>query len=144
MPSNKYQIERIFKDFIKPARKRNIGVLGISFKAGTDDLRESPVLELTEILIGKGYNVSIYDKNIILAKQKGANKALLENELPHINERLNNSMEDVINKSDILIIGNTQEEFKNIDFNVYPKKLFIDLMRVNKDVSHNNYIGIAW
>jgi len=144
MPSNKYQIERVFKDFIKPTRKRNIGILGLSFKANTDDLRESPVLELTEILIGKGYNVTIYDKNILLAKQKGANKALLENELPHINKRLADTMEDVINASDILIIGNTQDEFKNIDFDAYTDKLFIDLMRVNKDRSNNNYIGIAW
>jgi len=144
MPSNIYQIQRILKDFIKPTRKRNIGILGLSFKANTDDLRESPVLELTEILIGKGYNVTIYDENILLAKQKGANKALLENELPHINERLHNSMEEVINSSDILIIGNTQDEFKNIKFSNYPQKLFIDLMRVNNEKTNENYIGIAW
>ncbi len=144
MPSNTYQIQRVFRDFIQPTKKRNIGILGLSFKANTDDLRESPVLELAEILIGKGYNVAIYDKNVLKAKEKGANKALLENELPHIDQRLKESMDEVLEGSDILVIGNTQQEFKHIDFASYPQKFFIDLMRVSKDTTHDNYIGIAW
>ena len=144
IPSNSYQIKRVFYHFIKPLKKRKIGILGLSFKADTDDLRESPVLELTEILIGKGYEVKIYDKNISLAKDKGANKSLLENELPHINKRLKNDLNSVIENSEILVIGNSDEKFKNIDFSDYKDKIFIDLMRVKSDKSHNNYIGIAW
>ena len=144
MPSNRYQIERIFYNFIKPLKKRKVGVLGISFKANTDDLRESPVLELTEILIGKGYEVKIYDKNISLAKEKGANKLLLENELPHINARLKNDLNRVVDNSEILIIGNSDDKFKHIDFLSHKDKTFIDLMRINSGISHDNYIGIAW
>ena len=144
MPSNRYQVERIFYSFIKPLKKRKIGILGISFKANTDDLRESPVLELTEILIGKGYEVNVYDKNISLAKEKGANKYLLDNELSHINARLKNDLNKVIKNSEILIIGNSDEKFKYIDFLAYKDKIFIDLTRIGSDISHDNYAGIAW
>lgn len=144
MPSNRYQIERIFYRLIKPLKKRRVGILGISFKANTDDLRESPVLELAEILIGKGYEVVIFDKNISLSKEKGANKHLLEKELPHINLRLNDDLDNVIENSEILIIGNSDEKFKSIDFSEYRDKFFIDLMRVSSDISHDNYIGVAW
>ncbi len=144
MPSNCYQVERIFYSFIKPLKKRKIGILGISFKANTDDLRESPVLELTEILIGKGYEVTVYDKNISLAKEKGANKYLLDNELSHINARLKNDLNKVIENSEILIIGNSDEKFKYIDFLAYKDKIFIDLARISSDKSYDNYTGIAW
>lgn len=142
--SNIYQIERIYKNFVAPLKKRKIGILGISFKADTDDLRESPVLELTEKLIGKGYEVSIYDISVIKAKEKGANKVLLENELPHINRCLTLDLNETLQKSEVLIVGNAQKEFKDINFANYPEKSFIDLTGLKKDVSKDNYIGIAW
>jgi len=142
--SNIYQIHRIFNSFIKPLKSKKIAILGISFKANTDDLRESPVLELTEILIGKGYNVEIYDKAVLSAKEKGSNLSLLENELPHINQRLNKNMQEVIENADIIVIGNSSAEFKEIDFDKYPNKHFIDLVRIQNKKSNNNYIGIAW
>jgi len=144
MNSNEYQVKRVFNEFIKPLKKRNVGVLGISFKANTDDLRESPILELTEMLIGKGYNVSIYDKSVLEAREKGANKKLLEEQLPHINSRLNANLLDVLEKNDIIIIGNSSDEFKQIDFSKYPDTIFIDLVRILNEKSKNNYIGLAW
>ncbi len=143
MPSNEYQIKRVYNEFIKPLKSRKIAVLGISFKPNTDDLRESPILELTELLIGKGYKVSIYDPNVMKAKEEGANKALLENELWHINERLSDNLDKVIEESDIILIGNGSKEFKDIP-QKYTDKYIIDLMRVTNKPSNKNYIGIAW
>lgn len=142
IPSNEYQIKRVFKDFIKPLRKRKVAILGITFKAGTNDLRESPVLELTEMLIGKGYYVKIYDPNVMKAKESGADKALLENELWHINERLSDNLEKSIKDSDIVIIGNKNDEFKVVE--KFDDKYIIDLVRLFDKKSDKNYIGIAW
>lgn len=143
MPSNEYQIKRVYNEFIKPLKSKKIAILGISFKPNTDDLRESPVLELTEMLIGKGYKVSIYDPNVLKAKEEGANKALLENELWHINERLNDNLEKTIKENDIILIGNGSKEFKDLP-KKYTDKYIIDLMRITDQPSKNNYIGIAW
>ena len=143
LPSNIMQIRRILTDFIIPLKSKKVAILGISFKAGTDDLRESPILELAEQLIGKGFYLSIYDKNVMKAKKEGANTALLEGPLHHINERLSDDMEAVIEKADILIVGNTSEEFKNID-EKYPNKNIIDLMRISNKESYGKYSGICW
>jgi GDP-mannose 6-dehydrogenase len=143
MPSNEYQIDRIIKDFIRPLRKKRIAILGITFKAGTNDLRESPVLELTERLIGKGYIVDIYDPNVLKAKESGADKALLENELWHINERLSNDINKTVENSDIVIIGNKNDEFIKVVQKSYDKKI-IDLVRLFDRKSNDKYKGIAW
>jgi GDP-mannose 6-dehydrogenase len=143
MPSNEYQIDRIIKDFIRPLRKKRIAILGITFKAGTNDLRESPVLELTERLIGKGYIVDIYDPNVLKAKESGADKALLENELWHINERLSNDINKTVENSDIVIIGNKNDEFIKAVQKSYDKKI-IDLVRLFDRKSNDKYKGIAW
>ena len=143
LPSNIMQIRRIITEFIVPLKTRKIAILGISFKAGTDDLRESPILELAEQLIGKGYFLKIYDKNVMKAKKEGANTALLEGPLHHINERLSDDMESVVADADILVIGNTSEEFKDID-EKYPNKHIIDLMRVSNKESYGKYSGICW
>ncbi len=143
MPSNEYQIKRVYNEFIKPLRSKKIAILGLSFKANTDDLRESPILELTEILIGKGYKVKIYDSNVLKAKKDGANKEFLENELWHINERLVENLEDAIKGNDIIVIGNGSKEFEKIP-QKYRDKYIIDLIRVTQQISNENYIGIAW
>jgi len=143
MESNEYQVKRIFSEFIKPLKTRKIAILGLSFKADTDDLRESPVLELAEMLIGKGYDLSIYDKNVMKAREDGANKVLLEGELHHINERLSDDINKITQNSDILVIGNTAQEFKNIEER-YPDKYIIDLMRITDKESTDKYAGICW
>jgi len=143
MMSNELQIKRVLTEFIEPLKSKRVAILGLSFKANTDDLRESPVLTLAEMLIGKGYYLDIYDKNVVKARSEGANRALLEGELHHINERLTDDLNSVINKADILIIGNNSEEFKDIN-KKYPKKQIIDLVRVTKDSSSEFYQGICW
>ena len=142
MDSNEYQIKRVFNSFIKPLRKKKVGVLGISFKAGTDDLRESPVLELTEMLIGKGYYVKIYDDNVIKAREEGAAKEFLETELHHINDRLRDNLQEVIDSSDVLIIGNGSKKFKGL-YEKYPEKIFIDVAAIEDKISDKNYFRIV-
>jgi GDP-mannose 6-dehydrogenase len=142
MQSNEYQIKRVYNYFIKPLRKKKVGILGLSFKAGTDDLRESPILELTEMLIGKGYYVKIFDENVMKAKQEGAAKEFLETELHHINERLTDNLEEVISHSDVIIIGNNDKRFKGLD-EKYPEKIFIDVAAIGDKISGKNYFRIV-
>ncbi len=142
MPSNEYQIKRVYNYFIKPLKKKKIGVLGISFKAGTDDLRESPMLELTEMLIGKGYFVSIFDENVLKAKKEGAAKEFIETELHHINKRLKEDINDVISHSDVILIGNNNEKFKGLE-EKYKDKIFIDVAAIGDKIKDSNYIRIV-
>jgi len=142
MQSNEYQIKRVYKYFIKPLKKKKIGILGISFKADTDDLRESPVLELIEMLIGKGYFISIYDENVLKAKEEGAAKEYIETELHHINERLKKSINDVISHSDVILIGNNNEKFKGLE-EKYKDKIFIDVAAIGDKMKGTNYIRIV-
>lgn len=145
MRSNDYQIGRIYDFFIKPLKKRKVAILGISFKAGTDDLRESPVLELVEKLIGKGYDVRIYDENILKSYKNGSNKFLLDGELSHIKKRLFKDWHEILKHSDIVVIGNASKEFKDIDFEKYPDKSFIDLVRIRSGLTGSkNYMGVGW
>ncbi|QCT95240.1 UDP-glucose/GDP-mannose dehydrogenase family protein [Caminibacter mediatlanticus TB-2] len=142
MLSNEYQIKRVYNYFIKPLKKKKIGVLGISFKAGTDDLRESPMLELTEMLIGKGYFVLIYDENVLKAKKDGAAKEYIENELHHIDKRLKNELDEVISHSDVILIGNNNNKFKGLE-EKYKDKIFIDIAAIGDKVKDENYIRIV-
>lgn len=143
MRSNNSQIERVFRQFIVPLASKKVAILGLSFKANTDDLRESPLLTLAEMLIGKGYYLAIYDENIVKAREEGANRALLEGALHHINERVSDNLKNIVENADIVIIGNGAQEFYEIE-KEYPKKNIIDLVRVTNEQSNGYYQGIAW
>jgi GDP-mannose 6-dehydrogenase len=140
IPSNEYQIKRAF-NMIKNSGYRKIGMLGLSFKAGTDDLRESPLVELAEMLIGKGYELNIYDKNVKMATLIGANKNYLLNRIPHITKLLTDDIDSVKDSSELLIIGNKSEEFLDIVESDYK---ILDLVRISEKVSCDNYNGICW
>ncbi|NPA73432.1 MAG: UDP-glucose/GDP-mannose dehydrogenase family protein [Epsilonproteobacteria bacterium] len=142
MQSNEYQIKRVFNSYIKPLKKRKIGILKISFKPGTDDLRESPMLELAEMLIGKGYSVAIYDDTVVKAKNDASAKSLLEGELSHINERLSDDLQNVIANSEVLIIGNKEDRFKGL-YKKYKDKIVIDVAAVEDIISQDNYFRIV-
>jgi len=142
MESNEYQIKRVFKHFIEPLRDKKVAILGLSFKAGTDDLRESPILELAEILIGKGYDLTIFDKNVVKAREEGAAKEFLETELHHINERLTDDFDTTISQSNVIIIGNNSKEFKGLA-EKYPNKKIIDVAAIEDKISHDNYFRIV-
>lgn len=144
LESNHYQIERAL-NFIYQQNKRKIGFLGFAFKAGTDDLRESPVVELIETLIGKGYDVKVYDNNVHLSSLLGKNKEYINSHVPHIYKLLIEDSEALIEFSDVVVIGNNSSEFSELLEKVAADKLIIDLVRVNPArTSKDNYIGICW
>jgi GDP-mannose 6-dehydrogenase len=145
LPSNELQVKRGF-ELIKQTGRKKIGMLGFSFKAGTDDLRESPLVELIEVLIGKGYQVKVYDQNVSLARLYGANRAYIEREIPHIATLMCNSMEEVLADSEVIVIGNKAPEFSQVVQQVHQDRVIIDLVRILKDVSQldTQYEGICW
>ena len=102
----------------------------MSFKAGTDDLRESPMVNIIETLLGKGIQVSIYDTRVQVAQLIGTNREYVESHIPHIQSLLRNSMEEVIAESDILVIGNGDDEYKQIPELMREQQVLIDLVGV--------------
>src|SRR5918912_2454204 len=114
LQSNRRQVERAVEMILRTG-KRKVGVLGFSFKAGTDDLRESPMVSLIETLIGKGLQLAIYDRDVSLARLFGANKEYIEREIPHISQLMRTSVAEVLEVEDVLVIGNRSEEFRQIE-----------------------------
>ena len=145
LPSNTLQIRRGF-ELIRRTGSRKVGVLGFSFKAGTDDLRESPLVELIETLIGKGYQVKVYDKNVSLARLHGANRAYIEREIPHIATLMCDSMEEVVSESEVIVIGNKAPEFRQVLQHVRRDQVVVDLVRIlsDEDQLDARYEGICW
>jgi GDP-mannose 6-dehydrogenase len=144
MVSNKQQVENAF-NIIAKSGKKNIGVLGLSFKPGTDDLRESPIVELIEKLIGKGYNLKIFDEEVSLAKIFGSNKKYIETVIPHISSLISNSINNVIDESDLVIIGKKEKSYMNAltkNDSVY----IFDLVKLFSQSKQpkGNYEGICW
>lgn len=143
MPSNQKQIDKAIA-MITGKGKRKIGILGFAFKAGTDDLRESPIVEVIEYLIGKGYDLKLYDKNVNLAALTGANRDYILNHIPHISKLMVDNLDEVLNHAETLVIGNGAEEFRSVPDNLKDHQVVIDLVRVVKSQSGAQYDGICW
>jgi GDP-mannose 6-dehydrogenase len=144
MTSNRLQVERAI-DLVLDTGRRSVGVLGLSFKPGTDDLRESPMIALIEALIGKGLSLSIYDREVELSRIFGANKDYLERVIPHISRLLKPSMDAVIQDSEVIVIGKQQEEFLSLSDNLNNGRTIIDLVRLfDRAVGKKSYEGICW
>jgi GDP-mannose 6-dehydrogenase len=118
--------------------------LGFSFKAGTDDLRESPLVTVIETLIGKGYKLALYDRNVSLARLVGANREYIEREIPHISELMCSSIDEVWETSDVIVVGNKSDEFLQIESRSNSEKTVIDLVRLFAKTSDEYYKGICW
>jgi GDP-mannose 6-dehydrogenase len=114
--------------------KRPIGVLGLSFKAGTDDLRESPTVELVEQLIGKGYEVKIYDPDVALSRLTGSNKAYIDRELPHIASLLVGDLGKILARSQTLVTTKKSQEYEEALKQLRPDQMVVDLVRVYASV----------
>ncbi len=143
LPSNQKQIEKGVKMIVdKGARK--IGILGFSFKAGTDDLRESPLVDVIEHLLGKGYELKLYDKNVNLAALTGANQDYILNHIPHISKLMVSSMQDVLDFAETIVIGNGAAEFKTVPASLKPGQHIVDLVRISQETSREQYDGICW
>ncbi len=143
--SNELQIRHAL-DMVVETGKKRVGLLGFSFKAGTDDLRESPIVILAEALLGKGYSLSIYDRNVSMARLVGANKEYINKQIPHLSSLLSESIGEVIEKSDVIVVGNGSPEFAGALKNTRPDQLVIDLFRlkVNTEEIPAEYTGICW
>jgi GDP-mannose 6-dehydrogenase len=143
--SNQLQIQQALDQILETGKKR-IGLLGFSFKAGTDDLRESPMVILAETLLGKGYDVRIYDRNVLIARLTGSNKDYIEKQIPHLSRLLCESVDDVLNESEVIVIGNAGAEFGEAMTRCRPDQTILDLVRVPVDRSKvvADYRGICW
>ena len=142
--SNEQQIQRGIRMILDKGNKR-VGILGFSFKEGTDDLRESPVVEVTERLIGKGHEIRIYDRNVKLASLVGANRDYILNRIPHISKLMVDSVEDVMSFAETIVIGTAAEEFRSVLTKLRPGQVIVDLVRIIDQQSiPNRYDGICW
>jgi GDP-mannose 6-dehydrogenase len=145
LDSNQLQLDRAYS-LIKRTGKTRVGVLGLSFKAGTDDLRESPTVALIERLIGKGYHVSIYDDDVALPEIRGKNKQFIERTLPHISSLMKTSIDEVIETSEVLTLCKRHKKYETVASKADGKRAIIDLVRVlhNGNTSSRFYEGICW
>jgi GDP-mannose 6-dehydrogenase len=140
MPSNRRHIDRALQ-MILELNERNVGVLGLSFKAGTDDLRESPVVELVERLLGKGHEIRIFDRNVNLSRLVGANRAYVYEHLPHIAKLMVDQVDEVVHHAGTLVIGNGDRQFADVVGRLNRSQRVIDLVRIDADGAYN---GICW
>jgi GDP-mannose 6-dehydrogenase len=144
LPSNDEQIERGIRAVIEKGEKK-IGILGFSFKAGTDDLRESPMVELVERLIGKGYDLRVYDSNVRIASIHGANRDYILNHIPHISKLMVASIDEVLDHAKTIVIGNGSAEFRDITRRINESQSIVDLVRISDTRSVEGvYDGICW
>ena len=145
MPTNARQIDRAL-EMVAATGLRRIAVLGISFKAGTDDLRESPQVALVERLIGKGFDLRIYDRNVHLARLVGANRAYIEQVIPHIGDLLSDDLAATVAHGELVLVGNPSPEFKDLARFMRPDQRLLDLTRVPglQEALGTRYDGINW
>lgn len=145
LPSNQRQIQRAI-ELVEARGQRKVGVLGLSFKAGTDDVRESPIVPLIETLVGRGYQVSVYDEKVQLSRLVGANKSFLERELPHIATLMCSSVEEVVAQAEVVVIANNSAVFRQALPLIREDQVLIDLVGIaggSGDI-RGVYEGICW
>jgi GDP-mannose 6-dehydrogenase len=145
LDSNRRQVQMAVDRVVETGRKK-VGLLGFSFKAGTDDLRESPMVILAEALLGKGFSLRIFDRNVSLARLVGANKQYIEEQIPHLSRHLSESLDEVIGESEVIVIGNAAPEFSEAVTRCRADQIVIDLVRIPLDFSRlkARYDGISW
>ncbi len=145
LESNRLNLEHAYALAVRTGKKR-IGVLGLSFKAGTDDLRESPIVILIERLLGKGYEVAIYDEEISLSQLIGFNRRYIQQTIPHIASLMVTKLEDVFSRSDVIIVSKKTPQFVAALEQHRDGKILIDLVRVWRHPATGmaNYDGICW
>lgn len=144
LPSNEQQIDRAVRAVIEKG-SRAVGILGFSFKAGTDDLRESPIVELAERLIGKGYDLRVYDSNVRLASLHGANRDYILNHIPHLSRVMVPTIDEVLAHARTVVIGNAAPEFREVPQRLVDGQTLIDFVRICDSRSVAGvYEGLCW
>lgn len=145
LPANEAHLRRAF-DLVAAPGKRKIGIFGLSFKPGTDDLRESPLVELAERLLGKGYDLRIYDANVSLSRLVGANRAYIAERLPHLGDLLGDSADDVLDHAEVCVIGCLDAPVLKALARAGDRTI-VDLVRVpdaDAQRGRRDYTGIGW
>lgn len=144
LPSNEMQVNRGLQLIMEKGNKR-VGILGFSFKSGTDDLRESPVIEVIERLLGKGYELRIYDKNVNVASLVGANRDFILNRIPHISRLMVDNVDTVLDYAQTIVIGNKDPDFQTVPGKLRDEQSLVDFVRITDGRSSNGkYDGICW
>ncbi len=145
MPSNRIHTERAVK-MVMDTGERDIAMIGLSFKAGTDDLRESPLVLLAKALIGNGCRLRIWDPEVVEAKLMGSNRDYIESAIPHIGELLSNDLNQVLDGAKVAVVGNGKGADIGLLQNWANDNVLIDLQRVSNDLrgSSSKYDGICW
>lgn len=145
LPSNRSHLDAALQK-VMATGKRKIGFIGLSFKTGTDDLRESPLVTLAEQLIGKGMWLAIYDPEVRLAQLLGANRSFIEKHLPHIGKMLRPDIEGVIAESEVLVVGLADEAvFDALARHCRPDQVLLDLVNLpNRDSMAASVQGLCW
>jgi GDP-mannose 6-dehydrogenase len=131
---------------IRKTGKKKIAMLGLSFKPGTDDLRESPIAELIEILIGKGHQVAIYDREVSLARLLGSNRTYIEQTIPHISSLMKASIDNAIDGSEVVVVAKQSPEFEGTLRDLNNGHRVVDLVSPSSDTGERKggYEGICW
>ncbi len=144
LSSNAQQVRRVVEQLVG-WKARKLGFLGLSFKGGTDDRRESPLVEVVETMIGKGYDVRIYDPSVSLARLFGANKEYIQKEIPHIDRLMVPSLDEVLQHAEVLIVGNHNPEFQGVLSSRRSGQRVLDLVRLLAAPPWpDDYEGICW
>ncbi|MCB0121520.1 MAG: nucleotide sugar dehydrogenase [Caldilineaceae bacterium] len=148
LPSNQLQIEKALAILLQKGR-HSVGLLGLSFKPNTDDLRESPAVELAERLIGKGFDLHIYDREVALSRLHGSNRNYIDQAIPHISSLMQPSIEAIMQRSETVVVAkklSTQESATLFKL-LRPDQSLIDLVRLNGRTlqeGESPYYGICW
>jgi GDP-mannose 6-dehydrogenase len=146
LPSNVEHIERAVEAVMR-TNKRKIAQLGLSFKAGTDDLRESPQVQLVKRLLGEGYEVKVWDRDVSLGRLAGSNRQYIEEVIPHIGSLLSADLEDVLRWGEVVIIGNKSAKKDELIRHLRKDQIVIDLVNLDKTLrasGASTYEGICW
>jgi GDP-mannose 6-dehydrogenase len=146
LPSNSEHVERAVEAVVG-TNKRKIAQLGLSFKAGTDDLRESPQVQLVKRLLGEGYEVKVWDEDVSLGRLAGSNRQYIEEVIPHIGSLLSADLEDVLQWGEVVIIGNKSAKKDVLSKYLRKDQIVIDLVNLDKGRrphSTSSYEGICW
>jgi GDP-mannose 6-dehydrogenase len=131
-------------EMVAAANSKDVAILGLSFKAGTDDLREAPMVDLAEQLLGKGYRLRIFDENVNVSRLVGANKQFIEDHIPHVGELLVDSIHEAIIGAGTIIVGNSSPAFAAVADLASPDQVVIDLVGLIGQTAAGSVKGLAW
>jgi GDP-mannose 6-dehydrogenase len=146
LPSNTEHIERVVENILRIGR-RKIGVLGLSFKAGTDDLRESPLVYLVKRLLGEGCQLQVWDTNVMLGRLVGSNRQFIDEFIPHIGTLLKEDLQEVIGAAEVILVGTRAVDRETLLRSLRSDQIVVDLVNLEKQRradGKTTYEGVCW